>query len=179
MELKNKRLAALWSTSKYDSQKTKKNKPIDGDFIFNSLFSVGAFASRKETSIQKKFARTTSDRLLSKLKKHRDDVAASAEEIRKKMAMLEINANHSTNTYPIDIDNKRFTPETIMLMKIFIETDAYFFELYKASRNGELTNDEHHQLRSEKVRSLMTLLNEVNKACVSFHKARKEIGDTK
>ncbi len=56
MKLHNKRLASLWDFEQYSPKRDKPDNPIDGKFILSSLFSVSAYASKKDETIQTKFA---------------------------------------------------------------------------------------------------------------------------
>ncbi len=45
MELRTKRLLSLWDHKTYTNRARPLDKPIDGLFVYQSLFSVEAFAS--------------------------------------------------------------------------------------------------------------------------------------
>ena len=77
-------------------------------------------------------------------------------------------------TIEVDIDAQKYTPESVMLLKVFIACDGYFINLYKAKKNGELIEKECQTLRAELVSQLINFLKEINKICIAFHKVRKK-----
>lgn len=175
MELKHKRLAALWDHKKYSNRAKKMDYPIDGEFILSSIFSVSAYASKKDDSIATKFSKKTAEKLIHKLKVVRDDFSKLDSDFTSKYKNLDVCCTR-TKIFTIDIDNKFITPETAMFIKIFITLDEYFTHLYMARMGGELNESETLALRNTCLEQLIQLLNETNKICLSFNKARKGIG---
>ncbi len=175
MNLNNKRLASLWDNQQFSTKNRKSEKPIDGKFIYSSLFSVGAFATRKDDSIETKFAASTADKLLLKVRSVRDEINKLNSEFLKGVEDIESNPYTPTNSFQIKLNDKSKTPESVMLSKVFVSCDRYFVNMYKARKNGELTERENQELRSAAIKMVQTLLDETNRACISFHRARKQI----
>ncbi|EGR0546782.1 hypothetical protein Q5N41_16705 [Vibrio cholerae] len=175
MELKHKRLAALWDHIKFSDRAKKIKNPIDGAFILSSIFSISAYASKKSESIETKFSKQTAHKLMVKLKGVRDQFSQLDLEFTSKYKNLDV-CYMNTKKFQIDVDRKFITPETAMFIKIFLTIDDYFTHLYMARTGGELTESETLELRKACLDQLIRLLNEVNQICLSFHKARKSIG---
>ncbi len=175
MELKHKRLASLWDHEQYSNRSKKMAFPIDGKFVLSSIFSISAYASKKNETIETKFSKQTASKLMVKLKNMRDHFDSLDKEFVSNYRDLEV-CYVRTKVFQIDIDKKHITPETAMFIKIFLSLDEYFTHLYMARSGGELTESETFELRKICLDKLTNFLNEVNQICISFHKARKSIG---
>lgn len=175
MKLRSKQLLSLWDKHSYSTQKKTTQKPIDGQFIFQSLFSVDAFASKKNVSMDTQLSQHISEKLLLKLRKLRDSLNDQHRELKNSIDSSDINLNAS-EALPVDIEiNERsYTPCNVMLIKVFLACDRYFETLYQGRLNGELTQKEMQQKRKVAVNQISQCLYEINRTCISFHKVRKE-----
>lgn len=175
MKLKHKRLAALWDHEKFSDRAKKLKNPIDGQFVLSSIFSISAYASKKNESLETKFSKQTASKLMTKLKAVRDLVQSIDDDFTSRHRNLDV-CYTRTKIYQIEIDEKFITPETAMFIKIFLAIDEYFTHLYMARTGGELNESETLELRKPCLDQLIKLLNETHQTCLTFHKARKSIG---
>ncbi|HFQ5013253.1 TPA: DUF1845 domain-containing protein [Vibrio vulnificus] len=174
MQLHSKRLLALWDQKTFGQETTRHQKPIDGAFIFQSLFSVAAFASRPEKSVATKLAQKTAEKLLEKTRARRNEIHQQHRSLHQNLGDLGINLPPNSEPQPLTIDAKHYTPENVMLMKVFLAYDDYFMTLHLAKMNGEITEREQQGHRKEAIAQLTELLNSINRTCISFHKVRKQ-----
>ncbi|WP_188047960.1 DUF1845 domain-containing protein [Vibrio vulnificus] len=174
MELRTKRLLSLWDHKTYTNRARPLEKPIDGLFVYQSLFSVEAFASRPTQNVTTKLAKATADSLLEKIRTLRDDINLRHRNFINTVGELDINTYSSQEFQEVDTEQRLFTPGSVMLMKVFMAADRYFNTLYKARLNGELTETEFNQLRNKMTKEITRNLNQLNMTCLSFHKVRKE-----
>ncbi|MBE3902332.1 DUF1845 domain-containing protein [Vibrio parahaemolyticus] len=174
MELQSKRLCALWDHNKYTLRNTPVKKPIDGLFIFNSLFSVEAFASRPEQNLTTKLSKLTAEKLLKKVRALRNDINQQHRQLMTEMGDITLNAPREITAQVVEVEQRCFTPGSIMLMKVFMASDSYFTTLNKAKLNGELTENEMQAHRTTVIKQITQYLIELNKTCISFHKIRKQ-----
>ncbi|MCU8386767.1 DUF1845 domain-containing protein [Vibrio vulnificus] len=178
MQLHSKRLLTLWDQKTFGQETTRHQKPIDGVFIFQSLFSVAAFASRPESTVATKLAQKTAEMLLEKTRTRRNDVNQLHRTLHQNVGDIDINLIPNSEPQTLTIDTKRYTPENVMLMKVFLAYDDYFMTLHKAQMNGEITEREQQSYRKEAITQLIELLNSINRTCISFHKVRKQAENT-
>ncbi len=174
MDLHSKRLLILWDQKNYGNDTKRHQKPIDGVFIFQSLFSVAAFASRTEQNLSTKLAQKTAEKLLQKVRALRNEINHRHRALCQSMGEIDINLSTDNEPQTLTINSKRYTPENIMLMKVFLAYDSYFRTLHQAKMNGELTEREHQDHRKEAIAQLTDLLHSINRTCISFHKVRKQ-----
>ena len=174
MMLRSKRLLSVWDRHTYSNQKRPMKKPIDGVFIYNSLFSVAAFASRTETTVSKKLAAVTADKLLLKLRSCRDAINKERQHLLFQIGDVSLNPAADIPMVEVKIDTHRYAPVTVMLIKTFQAYDHYFHTLHLAKMNGELTDTEQQVCRKQAINGLNTLLHDLNRSCLSFHRVRKE-----
>ncbi|WP_231571962.1 DUF1845 domain-containing protein [Vibrio jasicida] len=174
MQIHSKRLLSLWDQKKFSPDTKRHQKTIDGVFIFQSLFSVAAFASRQESTVATKLAKKTAEMLLGKTRTLRNDVNQQHRLLLQNMGDIDINLTPDHEPQTLTVDAKRYTPENVMLMKVFLAYDDYFMTLHKAKMNGEITEREQQSYRKEAITQLTELLNSINRTCISFHKVRKE-----
>ncbi len=173
MKLHSKRLLSLWDKTTYDLRNTRHQKPIDGVFIFQSLFSVAAFASRNEQSVSVKLAQKTAEIMLEKLRTLRNDINLQRRTLLQSIGDIDINLPPSNEPQTVDTQPQQYTPENVMLIKVFLACDEYFLTLHKAKMNGEITEKELQAKRKSSVKQLIELLNSLNRTCISFHQVRK------
>ena len=174
MKLRHKRLLTLWDSQAYSAKKHQKYKPIDGLFVFQSLFSVGAFASKKDHSLSTQLAKRTADKLLLKVKAQRNSVNHLHRQLLNECGDIELNTFTPLTNISVAVEQEKLTPESAMLIKTFTACDEYFMSLYKARKNGELTEKEHQELRANLVSTMNVFLLETHKVCSSFHQIRKK-----
>ncbi|HBC3388361.1 MULTISPECIES: Sec-independent protein translocase family protein [Vibrio harveyi group] len=174
MELQSKRLCALWDHNTYTLRSTPLKKPIDGLFLFNSLFSVEAFASRPEQNITTKLSKLTAEKLLKKVRALRNDINQQHRQLITEMGDITLNEPQEMTAQVVEVEQRCFTPGSIMLMKVFMVTDSYFTTLNRAKLNGELTEKEMQTHRTTVIKQITQCLFELNKTCLSFHKVRKQ-----
>ncbi|WP_341665609.1 DUF1845 domain-containing protein [Vibrio sp.] len=174
MELRTKRLLSLWDHKTYTNRARPLDKPIDGLFVYQSLFSVEAFASRPAQNVTTQLAKVTAESLLEKTRSLRDDINQRHRNFINNIGELDINT-HSTQAFQeAETEQRLYTPGSVMLMKVFMAADRYFDTLYKARLNGELTETEYDRRRNKMAKQITRNLNQVNVTCLSFHKVRKE-----
>lgn len=174
MNLHSKRLQILWDQKTYGHETTRHQKPIDGIFIFQSLFSVAAFASRREQTLSTLLAQETTEILLTKLRDFRNSIIQKHQTLLQEMGSFEINIPKENEPQTLMFNPKHLTPENVMLMKVFLAYDDYFQTLNKAKVNGEVTPKEHQRFRKVAISELIALLNKLNVTCISFHQVRKQ-----
>ncbi|MDN4697258.1 hypothetical protein QYZ44_28395 [Vibrio parahaemolyticus] len=90
------------------------------------------------------------------------------------MGDITLNAPREITAQVMDVEQRYFTPGSIMLMKVFMASDNYFTTLNKAKLNGELTEKEMQTHRTTVIKQITQCLFELNKTCLSFHKVRKQ-----
>ncbi|MGL6262097.1 DUF1845 domain-containing protein [Vibrio sp. WXL210] len=177
MKLHNRRVLILWDDAKYNPTQRPKHKPVDGAFIYHSLFSVGAFASKKgqnpKQAITQRLAIKTTEKLRLDARALRNELTKMARELIDEVGDIEINPVKLPTAERVVYDESKITPETAMLIKIFAALDGYFIILYKAFKNGELTDHEQREKRKLATSKLQAFLTNTNKTCLSFHKVRK------
>ena len=179
MILHSKRLLSLWDRKAYGSDKKPINKPIDGVFIFNCLFSVSAFASRPDESLSTKLSKSTTEKLVNKVRALRNEINKLNLTLINNVGNIDLNQMGSDYSVTVDMDTKRYTSLTVMLLKVFMACDEYFISLHKAKLNGEITDSEFQTYRKESVALISQFLQDTNKTCTSFHKIRKQAEKTK
>jgi len=174
MILHSKRLLSLWDRKTYGSEKKPIKAPIDGAFIFNSLFSVSAFASRQDESLATKLSKSTTEKLVEKVRALRNEFNQRNQTLIKSVGDINLNSSDSDYSVTLNIDEKRYTSLTVMLIKVFMACDEFFISLHKAKLNGEITDSEFQAYRKESVTLITQFLQDTNKTCISFHKIRKQ-----
>ncbi|WP_045422789.1 hypothetical protein [Vibrio jasicida] len=174
MKLQSKRLCSLWDHNTYHMRNKPLEKPIDGLFIYHCLFSVEAFASRPDQSIATKLSKMTAEKLLKKVRELRNDINRTHRQLLSEMGSIDINAPRPISPVEVEVEQRCFTPGSVMLMKVFMACDEYFTTLNKARLNGELTELETQRFRKQTIKTLSRCLHELNKTCLSFHKVRKQ-----
>lgn len=172
MKLQHQRLLALWDYDTYGKGQSRKD--LDGLFIFKSLFSVGAFATRKNPDIMTELAKRTSDKLITQLKVVRQFLRTQNATLIADCDDLEINQRVPTTPTPLPIDDSKLTPESTLWIKVFLTCDDYFVTLYKANKNGELTSSQYMEHRQEAIRAIRKAMQHTHTLCSSFHKVRKK-----
>ncbi|MDN4716552.1 DUF1845 domain-containing protein [Vibrio parahaemolyticus] len=143
-------------------------------FSFNSLFSVEAFASRPEQNITTKLSKLTAEKLLKKVRALRNDINQQHRQLITEMGDITLNEPQEMTAQVVEVEQRCFTPGSIMLMKVFMVTDSYFTTLNRAKLNGELTEKEMQTHRTTVIKQITQCLFELNKTCLSFHKVRKQ-----
>lgn len=175
MKFHSRRIMSLWNRAQFGNDKNRDKKHIDGQFVFDSLFSVSAFASRNEKDIQVKLAQRTAEKLLIKVRLLRNDIQAMNHQLRNRVGDITVNKTVVDNKpVTIKVEESKYTPETVMLTKVFIACDEYFLILHKAKINGEITDSEQQRYRRNAINKIKGFLSEANKTCISFHKVRKQ-----
>ncbi len=174
MELQSKRLCELWDHHQYTLRATPLTKPIDGLFLFQSLFSVEAFASRPAQTLTTKLAKITAEKLLIKVRELRNDINRQHRELMANMGDLTLNDPREVEPTRMTVEQKQLTPGSVMLVKVFVACDHYFTTLNKAKLNGELTEKEMQAHRMAVIKQITQTLSELNKTCLSFHQVRKQ-----
>ena len=176
MKLQHQRLLALWDYDTYGKSQKKKEgkKDLDGLFIFESLFSVGSFATKKNGGIMTELAKRTSDKLITQLKELRQFLRTKKASVIAECDDLEMNQRVPHTPTTILLEESRLTPESTLWAKIFLTCDDYFVTLHKAMKNGEFTNEEYLEHRQEAIRAIRKAMQDIHPLCVSFHKVRKK-----
>ena len=174
MKLHSKRLLSIWDHHTYSAHKKKIKKPIDGLFIFQSLFSVEAFASRPAQNLTTQLAKRTADALLEKVRALRNDINQQHRKLINDCDSEDIRKIIVNEPIDVAVESRHYMPASVMLMKVFLSCDAYFAALYQARMEGELTETEMQHHRTNTTVQLDELLRNVHRTCLSFHKVRKE-----
>ncbi|WP_299695712.1 DUF1845 domain-containing protein [uncultured Vibrio sp.] len=173
MKLRSQRLLNLWDSRSQKPTKNPTKKKINGQFIFESLFSVHAFSTQPTPTAITGYARQLSDKLLIEVRALRDQTQHQHRVLINKVNDIDVNTYQTNEPQPISINEKKLTPQNVMLMKLFMATDAYLNTLYLAKINGELTNSEQQDYRQQTITDLVKLLQKLNKVCITFHQFRK------
>ncbi|WP_145976575.1 DUF1845 domain-containing protein [Vibrio nigripulchritudo] len=179
MKLRSKRLIQLWDCTTNPSFTKKKRKPVDGSFIYSSLFSVVAYSTQKEITLVTKLAKEMTERLGDMTREKRDHIKNVHERFLSDIDTTELNPFRAAPYVELEIQHKKMTPVNALLIKIFVACDDYFLSLQKARRNGEISEKEQQEKRVEMLRYLERYMSEINERCIRFHKVRKEARNMK
>ncbi|EGU33309.1 hypothetical protein [Vibrio scophthalmi] len=175
MQLQSQRLLSLWDHNQYSNDKTR-TKPIDGLFVYNSLFSVSAFASKQDQTPATLLAQMTTNKLLITLRDLRNNISKVDRELVSRIGSIPMNTSaHKRESKKIHIDESKHTPTTVMLIKVFLASDEYFTHLNQARLDGELLDTEQQENRKEIIALVIQTLHDINKMCISYHKVRKSV----
>lgn len=175
MQLQSQRLLSLWDHNQFSNTKSK-SKSIDGLFVYNSLFSVSAFASRQDQTPSALLAQATANKLLLMLRDLRNSISKVDRELANQIGHAPMNTTaHKRACKTIHIDTSKHTPTTVMLMKVFLSCDEYYTHLHQAKLDGELLDSEQQEKRREITTIIIKTLRDVNKICISYHKVRKSV----
>lgn len=174
MKLHSKRLLSTWDHNTYSTHKKKIKKPIDGLFIYQSLFSVEAFASRPAQNLSTQLSKRTAEILLEKVRALRNEITKRHRKLLNDCGSADIREVIVNQPTDVAVESRQFTPASVMLMKVFLSCDAYFSALYQARMEGELTETEMQQHRTNTLKQLNDLLRNVHRSCLSFHEVRKK-----
>ncbi|GAL14549.1 hypothetical protein JCM19233_5561 [Vibrio astriarenae] len=137
-------------------------------------------ASNPKQKALSEVAQTLSEQQLVKLRACRDEVVKRHGDFINQFTHAEdLTMNqHQSESHQVQTlspDDKKYTPQTVMLIKLFHACDAYFNTLYFAHINGELTHQECSVLRQETMKTLRSLLALMVKSSMEFHKMKKQI----
>lgn len=171
MKFHNKKLALLWQHDLLAP--ASKRKPVDGQFIFSSLFSVYAFSTKNDNSLQTAFAKKVIEKIGDDLRAYRLTIKKDISQFKKDIDPIELRVFEPNNQYPLTINQEKVCPQNTMLVKIFLAIDDFIIELNKALFTGELNNQQKRAYQTGLLDNLTKHLITLNKTCIDFHKLRK------
>ncbi|OCH48437.1 hypothetical protein [Aliivibrio fischeri] len=171
LTLHSKKLAMMWHLSNIEPN-TKKH-PIDGHFIFNSLFSVYAFSTQNNDHIPTLFAKKVCTKLGDELRAFRVQLKVKSQRFSEGMDDIELRPFVPRHEFKMNIDTTKLSPESTMLIKIFLAVDALLIKYNKALFDGELNSEQKRHYQHGTLTELHALLQSVNKTCLSYHRLRK------
>ncbi|MGF1903569.1 hypothetical protein [Aliivibrio salmonicida] len=171
MKFHNKKLALLWQHDLLAS--ASKRKPIDGQFIFSSLFSVYAFSTKNDHTLPTVFAKKVIEKVGDDLRAFRLSIKKNTAQFKESIDPIELRVFEPSNQYALNLVQDKLSPQNTMLVKIFLATDAFIIELNKALFNGELNKEQKQAYQNGALNDLTALLMKLNKTCIEFHQLRK------
>ena len=171
MKFHNKKLALLWQHDLLTPSTNR--KPIDGQFIFSSLFSVYAFSTKNDHTITTLFAKKVIEKIGNELREFRLSIKKQSSAFNDGIDPIELRIFTPNNEYPFNILQDKLGPENTMLVKIFMAMNIFIIDLNKALFNGELNSQQKQAYQTGVLNQLTHLLETVNTTCIDFHKLRK------
>ena len=171
MKFHNKKLALLWQHDLLTS--STKRKPIDGQFIFSSIFSVYAFSTRNDQTISTLFAKKVIEKIGNDLRAFRLSIKKQSSTFNDGIDPIELRVFTPNNDYEFTIHQDKLSPENTMIVKIFMAMDVFIIDLNKALFNDELNSQQKQAYQTGVLNQLTHLLETVNTTCIDFHKLRK------